>query len=384
MFMRKFALIMSIILIFCAMIFASKAFAAPSMNLQDLDFERVNPVVRIKDITEVEGARENQLTGVGIVTGLPGTGDNSNMTTQMMRNMMRNFGVTLDARSVRTRNIAVVSLTATLPPYARPGQAIDVNVSTMGNASSLQGGVLIQAPLRAADGKVYAVAQGPLLVGGFNAQSGGNSRTKNVPTVGRIPGGALVEKEVPSDYYMGGQVALLLRNPDFTTAQRISDAINRQFGAISKPVDAGRVEIFLPGNYVAAPTAFLAYVEKLEIEPDTGAKVAVNERTGTVVLGGNVKISSVAVAHGNLTVSVGESPVAIQNENENERQVVFQNRTDITAEEDGSSMVAMPATTTVRDMVRVLNSLGSSPRDIIEILQTIDKAGALHGELVTM
>ncbi len=377
--MRKFALI-----IFAVMIFSGESLAAPSMNLQDLDFNRVNPIVRIKDITEVEGARENQLTGVGLVTGLPGTGDNSNMTTQMMRNMMRNFGVTLDARSVRTRNIAVVSLTATLPPYARPGQAIDVNVSTMGNASSLQGGVLLQAPLRAADGKVYAVAQGPLLVGGFNTQSGGNSRTKNVPTVGRIPGGALVEREVPSDYYMGGQVALLLRNPDFTTAQRISDAINRQFGAISKPADAGRVEIFLPGNYVAAPTAFLAYVEKLEIEPDTGAKVAVNERTGTVVLGGNVKISSVAVAHGNLTVSVGESPVAIQNENENERQVVFQNRTDITTEEDGSSMVAMPATSTVRDMVRVLNSLGSSPRDIIEILQTIEKAGALHGELVTM
>lgn len=377
--MKKF-----FILLFLLFIFTSKVYAAPSMNLQDMDFERVNPIVRIKDITDVEGSRENQLTGIGLVTGLPGTGDNSNMTTQMMRNMMRNFGVTLDSRAARTRNIAVVSLTATLPPYARPGQNIDVNVSTMGNASSLQGGVLIQAPLRAADGKVYAVAQGPLLVGGFNAQGGAASRTKNVPTVGRIPGGAIVEREVPSDYYMGGQVALLLRNPDFTTAQRIADAINRQFGAIAKPADAGRVEINLPGNYIAAPTAFLSYVEKLEIEPDTGAKVAVNERTGTVVLGGNVKISSVAVAHGNLTVSVGESPVAVQTDTPDQSQVVFQNRTDITAEEDGSSMVAMPSTSTVRDMVRVLNSLGASPRDIIEILQTIEKAGALHGELIVM
>ena len=380
MIMKKFLFITIFILALCESSFAA-------VNLQDMDYSRVNPPVRIKDITEVEGARGNQLTGVGLVTGLNGTGDNSTMAVQMMRNVMRNFGVTLDPRSVRTRNIAVVSLTATLPPYARPGQNIDVNVNTMGNASSLQGGMLIQAPLRAADGQVYAVAQGPVTVGGGSAQGAAASRTQNVPTAGIVNNGAIVEREVPSDYTMGGQVALLLRDPDFTTAQRIADAINRRYGVVAFAVDAGRVEINLPGAYVQAPTAFLANVGTVEIEPDTPAKVAVNERTGTVVMGGNVRISSVGVAHGNLTVNVADVVNVIQPETlgEGERGTARTTiRSDVTADEEGTSMVAMPATTTVRDMVRVLNSLGATPRDIISILQAIDRAGALHGELVTM
>lgn len=363
-------------------LFAGNSFGA--VNLQDLDFSRVNPNVRIKDITEVEGARGNQLTGVGLVTGLNGTGDNSQMAVQMMRNMMRNFGVTLEARSVRTRNLAVVALTANLPPYVRPGQTIDVNVNTMGNASNLQGGVLVQSPLRAADGQVYAVAQGPVIVGGSSAQGAAASRTQNVPTAGRIPGGAIVEREVPADYTMGGQVALLLRQPDHTTAQRIADAINRVYGVVAYAVDAGRVEINLPGQYVQAPNAFLANMGGIEIEPDIPARVAVNERNGTVVMGGNVKISAVGVAHGNLVVTVGESPQVIQPETLGGGVTAVVPRTDITADEEGGSMIAMPATTTVRDMVRVLNSLGARPRDIIEILQAISRAGALHGELVVM
>ena len=363
-------------------LFSGISFGA--VNLQDMDFSRVNPSVRIKDITEVEGARGNQLTGVGLVTGLNGTGDNSPMAVQMMRNMMRNFGVTLDARSVRTRNLAVVALTANLPPYVRPGQTIDVNVNTMGNASNLQGGVLVQSPLRAADGQVYAVAQGPVVVGGSSAQGAAASRTQNVPTAGRIPGGAIVEREVPADYTAGGQVALLLRQPDFTTSQRIADAINRVYGVVAYAVDAGRVEINLPGQYVQAPTAFLANMGGIEIEPDTPAKVAVNERNGTVVMGGNVKISAVGVAHGNLVVTVGESPQVIQPETLGGGVTAVVPRTDITTDEEGGSMIAMPATTTVRDMVRVLNSLGARPRDIIEILQAISRAGALHGELVVM
>lgn len=355
-----------------------------AVNLQDMDFNRVNPTVRIKDITEVEGARGNQLTGVGLVTGLNGTGDNSPMAVQMMRNMMRNFGVTLDARSVRTRNLAVVALTANLPPYVRPGQTIDVNVNTMGNASNLQGGVLVQSPLRAADGKVYAVAQGPVIVGGSSAQGAGATRTQNVPTAGRIPGGAIVEREVPADYTMGGQVALLLRQPDHTTSQRIADAINRAYGVVAYATDAGRVEVNLPGQYVQAPNAFLASVGGIEIEPDTAAKVAVNERNGTIVMGGNVRISSVGVAHGNLVVNVGETAQVVQPESLSAGTTAYNYRTDITADEEGGSMIAMPATTTVRDMVRVLNSLGARPRDIIEILQAISKAGALHGELVVM
>ena len=355
-----------------------------AVNLQDLDFSRVNPNVRIKDITEVEGARGNQLTGIGLVTGLNGTGDNSPMAVQMMRNMMRNFGVTLDARSVRTRNLAVVALTANLPPYVRPGQTIDVNVNTMGNASNLQGGVLVQSPLRAADGQVYAVAQGPVIVGGSSAQGAAASRTQNVPTAGRIPGGAIVEREVPADYAMGGQVALLLRQPDHTTSQRIAYAINRVYGVVAYAVDAGRVEINLPGQYVQAPNAFLANMGGIEIEPDVPARVAVNERNGTVVMGGNVKISAVGVAHGNLVVTVGESPQVVQPETLGGGVTAIVPRTDITADEEGGSMIAMPATTTVRDMVRVLNSLGARPRDIIEILQAISRAGALHGELVVM
>ena len=375
--MKKIFLILIFIFLAC-----ENSFAA--VNLQDMDFSRVNPRVRIKDITDVEGARNNQLTGIGLVTGLNGTGDNSQMAVQMMRNMMRNFGVTLDARSVRTRNIAVVALTANLPPYARPGQNIDVNVNTMGNASSLQGGMLIQSPLRAADGKVYAVAQGPVIVGGGSAQGASATRTQNIPTAGRVPNGAIVEREVPSDYSMGGQVALLLRDPDSTTSQRIADAINRAYGVVAYAVDAGRVEINLPGQYVQAPNAFLANMGGIEIEPDTSAKVAINERTGTVVMGGNVRISSVGVAHGNLVVEVADDPNVVQPESFSEGRTVVTRRTDITVDEEGGSMIAMPATSTVRDLVRVMNSLGAKPRDIIEILQAIDRAGALHGELVTM
>lgn len=375
--MKKALCVIIVLFVSCSSLFAA-------VNLQDMDFSRVNPTVRIKDITDVEGARGNQLTGIGLVTGLNGTGDNSPMAVQMMRNMMRNFGVTLDARSVRTRNIAVVSLTASLPPYARPGQNIDVNVSTMGNASSLSGGTLVQAPLRAADGRVYAVAQGPVIVGGGSASGAGASRTQNIPTAGRVPGGAIVEREVPSDYTGGGQVALLLRDPDFTTAQRIADAINQIYGVVAYADDAGRVEVNLPGGYLQAPAAFLANMGNIEIEPDTTAKVAVNERTGTVVMGGNVKISAVGVAHGNLVVEVGEDANVVQPESMTQGVTVVTRRTDITADEEGGSMIAMPATTTVRDMVRVLNSLGARPRDIIEILQAISKAGALHGELVTM
>ena len=375
--MKKILCVIVFVFLACGEIFAA-------VNLQDMDFSRVNPSVRIKDITDVEGARSNQLSGIGLVTGLNGTGDNSQMAVQMMRNMMRNFGVTLDARSVRTRNIAVVSLTATLPPYVRSGQNIDVNVATMGNASSLQGGTLIQAPLRAADGKVYVVAQGPVMVGGGSAQGGGASRVQNVPTAGRVPNGGIVEREVPTDYTMGGQTALLLRTPDFTTAQRIADAINEVYGPVAYAPDAGRVDINLPGPYVQAPAAFLANVGNIEIEPDTSAKVTINERTGTVVLGGNVKISAVGVAHGNLVVTVGETPSVVQPESLSQGVTAITTRTDITADEEGGSLIAMPATTTVRDLVRVLNSLGARPRDVIEILQAINRAGALHGELVAM
>ena len=358
--------------------------ARGAVDLQDMNFGRVHPRVRIKDVVDVEGARSNQLSGIGIVTGLVGTGDKSPMAMQMMKNMLQQYGINVDERSIRSKNVAVVSLTADLPPYVKPGQTIDVTASTMGDAKSLQGGTLLQAPLMAADGKVYAVAQGPVLVGGYAAGGAAATTTKNIPTAGRVPRGAIVEREVPTGYADGGQMALLLHTPDFTTAQRISDTINSTFGAVSRPADAGRVVVDLPGQYVGAPTAFLAKMEKLEIEPDVAARVAVNERTGTVVMGGDVKISSVAVAHGNLTVSVAEDPNVVQPNPMSPGQTAVENRTDITVAEDGTSMIAMPATTTVRDLVRVINAIGATPRDVIAILQAINEAGALHGQLINM
>jgi flagellar P-ring protein precursor FlgI len=349
-----------------------------------MDFTRVHPTVRIKDIADVEGARSNQLSGIGVVMGLSGTGDKSPMAAQMMKNMLQQYGVTVDEKSVRSKNAAVVFLTADLPPYARPGQTIDLSVSAMGDAKSLQGGVLLQAPLKAADGQVYAAAQGPVLVGGYAASGAAASTTRNVPTSGRVPNGAIVERDVPTDWAEGGQTAFLLRAPDFTTSQRIADTINAVFGNVAYPVDAGRVVVDMPGQYAAAPTAFLARVEKLEIQPDTPARVAINERTGTVVMGGDVKISSVSVAHGGLTVSVTENANVVQPEPFSGGRTATEQRTDITVDEDGSSLIAMPSTTTVRDLVRVMNAIGASPRDLIEILQAINEAGALHGQLVSM
>ncbi|MDR1979108.1 MAG: flagellar basal body P-ring protein FlgI [Synergistaceae bacterium] len=369
-------------LIFICVFWPSMALGA--VNLRDMDFNRVHPQVRIKDVVDVEGARSNQLSGIGIVMGLAGTGDKSPMATQMMKNMLQQYGVTVDERAIRSKNVAVVSLTTDLPPYARPGQTIDLNVSTMGDAKSLQGGILLQTPLKAADGNIYAVAQGPVLVGGYTASGSAATTTKNIPTTGRIPNGAIVERDVPADYVGGEQLALLLRAPDFTTAQRIADAINSAFGAVAYPMDAGRIVVDLPGQYVGAPTAFLAKMEKLEIQPDSVARVAVNERTGTVVMGGDVKISSVAVAHGNLTVSVAEDPNVVQPDPLSGGETATENRTDITADEDGTSFIAMPSTTTVRDLVRVINAIGATPRDVIEILQAINEAGALHGQLINM
>jgi flagellar P-ring protein precursor FlgI len=370
------------LLIFFCVLWPSATLGA--VNLRDMDFGRVHPQVRIKDVVELEGARLNQLSGIGIVVGLTGTGDKSPMATQMMKNMLQQYGVTVDERAIRSKNVAVVSLTADLPPYVRPGQTIDLNVSTMGDAKSLQGGMLLQSPLKAADGNIYAVAQGPVLVGGYTASGAAATTTKNVPTTGRIPSGAIVERDVPTDYGGGEQLGLLLRTPDFTTAQRIADAINSTFGVVAFPVDAGRVVVDLPRQYVGAPTAFVAKMEKLEIQPDVSARVAVNERTGTVVMGGDVKISSVAVAHGNLTVSVAEDPTVVQPNPLSGGQTATEDRTDITADEDGTSFIAMPSTTTVRDLVRVVNAIGATPRDVIEILQAINEAGALHGQLINM
>lgn len=344
----------------------------------------IHPNVRIKDLADVEGVRSNQLVGLGIVMGLQGTGDKGDMTKQMIRNLMNQFGVTVDDKAVKSKNVAVVTITADLPAFARPGQKIDVTVSTMGDAKSLQGGTLLQVPLKGADGNVYAVAQGPVMVGGFTAGGAAGSMTKNVVTAGRVPGGAIVERDVQTDFAMGRQLNLLLRNPDFTTSDRMARTINGAFGGVARAVDAGRVSVNVPAPYSSSPAAFLARIEGLSLRPDSTARIAVNERTGTVVMGGDVRISAVAVAHGNLTVRVTENPEVVQPRPYTVGRTAAQPRTDVQAEENPAQLIALDSTSTVKELVDALNSVGASPRDIIAILQAVKEAGALHGELVVM
>lgn len=345
---------------------------------------QVHPSVRIKDLADVEGVRSNQLVGLGVVTGLQGTGDKGSMATQMLRNLMSQFGVTVDDKAVKSKNAAVVNITADLPAFARPGQRIDVTVSAIGDAKSLQGGSLIQTPLKAADGGIYAVAQGPVVVGGFTAGGQGATATKNIVTVGRIPGGAIVERGVESDYSVGRQISLLLRNPDFTTSDRMARAVNEAFGAIAYAEDGGRVTVNIPPSYAHSPAGFIARLEGITIRPDSTARVVVNERTGTVVMGGDVRISAVAVAHGSLTVQVAESPMVSQPQPFSGGRTTTVPRTDVGVQENSAQLIALDATSTVKQLVDALNSVGASPRDIIAILQAVKEAGALHGELVVM
>ena len=341
--------------------------------------------VRLKDLATVGGARSNQLVGMGLVVGLQGTGDRGDLVLRMMKNMVDQFGISIDAGDLKSRNSAVVSVTADLPPFARPGQALDARVSAMGDAKSLEGGVLLQTPLKAANGAVYAAVQGPVLVGGFSAGGQAASVSKNITTTGRIAGGVLVEREVASSFTgPGGTLSLLLNQPDFTTARRMAEAINAQFGAVARPEDAGRVEVAIPPAYAATPSAFIAELESLPVRPDATARVVVNERTGTVVMGGNVRIDTVAIAHGNLTVQVVEQPQVSQPQPFGQGQTAVVPRTAISAQEGGGQLITVPEAGTVDELVAALNGVGASPRDMIAILQAIDRAGALHGELVVM
>ena len=346
--------------------------------------QELSPRVRVKDLAVVEGARSNQLTGMGLVVGLPGTGDRTGMATRMIRNMAEQYGLSLGTREIRSRNIAAVSVVCNLPPFTNPGQTVDVLVSTLGDAKSLEGGVLLQTPLKAANGGVYAVAQGPVTVGGFTAEGMAARVSKNVTTTGRIAGGAIVERDVPMGYASDSKLSLLLRQPDFTTAHRLASSINEKFGRIALPIDAGRVEVAFPPAYAQYPASFVASLEQLEIRPDTVARVVINERTGTVVLGGNVKISAVAVSHGNLTVAVAEAPEVVQPEPFAGGSTAIVPRTEVVVEEQRGRVLSMKASASVEDLVDALNSIGATPRDIITILQAINDAGALHGELVVM
>ncbi|MDR0649494.1 MAG: flagellar basal body P-ring protein FlgI [Synergistaceae bacterium] len=342
----------------------------------------IQPMVRLKDIATVEGIRENQLVGMGLVVGLQGTGDKGQMAMQMMSNMSQQFGVTVDPKQIRSKNAAVVTVTCQLSPFLLPGQNTDVVVSAIGDAKSLEGGVLIQTPLKAANGQVYAVAQGPLTLGGWSDSGSASTVKKNAITVGRIPNGAIVEQGVEMDFSGDGVINLLLRQSDFTTAGRVARAINERFGDVARAIDSRRVEVYLPRNYASSPSAFVASIEGISIRPDTVARVVVNERTGTIVMGGNVRIGNVSVAHGNLMVQVRENPQVSQPGAFSPGNTAVTPQTDITAREERPELVELPATSTVGDLTEAMNAVGASPRDLIAVLQAMDQAGALHGELI--
>jgi len=340
--------------------------------------------VRIKDIARPEGARHNQLVGYGLVVGLDGTGDSAQVafTNQAVRNLVTRFGNTPDADTqVKTKNAAAAVITADLPPFARPGDCIDVTVSSLGDARSLQGGVLLQTPLQGADGQVYAVAQGVVSIGGFAAAGAGAKVSKNHPTVGRIPNGALVERAVPADIAPDDIVHLSLRQPDYSTAVAVARAINRAIPAVGAfPRDAAVIGLPLPDSFRGRPIEFLAAVGDLTVVADAPARVVINERTGTIVVGGPVTISPVAVAHGNLTVEVQTTAAVYQPPPLSGGETVVAPDTALSAREEDAILAPVSAAT-VDDLVRSLNALNATPRDLIAILQAIKEAGALHAEL---
>jgi flagellar P-ring protein precursor FlgI len=345
---------------------------------------------RVKDLAQLAGVRENQLVGYGLVVGLNDTGDQTNQipfTVQSLKSMLNRFGVNLPPDvNLQLKNVAAVSLNATLPPFAKPGQRLDVTVSAIGNSKSLHGGTLLMSPLKGADGAVYAVAQGNLVVGGFGAASDdGNSVSVNVPTVGRIPNGATVERAAPTELGSGDQLVLNLHRPDFTTASRVADAINESFGSVvARAVDGTSVQVLAPGD-PAAKVDFIAMVESVELEPaEAAARVIVNSRTGTVVIGRQVRVDTAAVAHGNLSVTISNAPVISQPAPLSEGETVVVPNSEIEIEEQASRAFVFDAGVSLEELVRAINQVGASPTDLVSILQALKEAGALRAELVVI
>ncbi len=341
--------------------------------------------VRIKDIADVEGVRDNQLVGYGLVVGLNGTGDRLDsavFTRQSLIGMLERLGVnTRDQESkLQTKNVAAVMVTANLPAFARSGSRIDVAVSALGDAKDLTGGILLVTPLLGADGEVYAVAQGALATGAISARGAGASVTRNVPTSARIANGATVEREVPFQLASRATLRLGLRNPDLTTARRMADAINRRLGGSSaRASDHRTVSLTLNGQ---DPVDVLARIEDLRIEPDSPATVVIDEASGTIVMGANVRISTVAIAQGNLTIRVTEAPQVSQPEALSNGRTVVTPRTNIQVDDGGDKRLGiLRSGVTLRDLVASLNALGVGPRDMISILQSIKAAGALQADL---
>jgi flagellar P-ring protein precursor FlgI len=339
--------------------------------------------VRIKDIAKVQGVRANQLIGYGIVVGLNGTGDTDKAIAAMQSNvnLLKSFGVTLTTAQMKSKNAAAVMVTAQLPPFVKPGDTIDITVSSMGDAKGLQGGTLLQTPLRAANGQVYAVGQGAVTTGGFSVSGGGSSQQKNFPTVGLMTNGAIVEREVPMTFSNNGVIRLALNQPDFTTATRISEMVNSVFGSIAIPRDPGTVEVTVPSSYTDNVVTFVAAMEELSVTPDNVAKVIINERTGTIVMGSNVTIDEVAVAQGGLSIKITKDSQTSQPEPFSNGTTTTTTNTTVDVKEGKGSLIVLPESVSVGDVVNALNAVGATPREIITILQAIKASGALHADL---
>ncbi len=342
---------------------------------------------RIKDIAKVQGVRSNQLVGYGLVIGLPGTGDSDKITPMINSTaaMLRTFGVAVDvgedAEKIKYKNIAVVMVTATLPPFIREGDNIDITVSSMGDAKSIQGGTLLQTPLRAANGEVYAVAQGAVSTGGFIAGNGSSGTQKNFPTVGTTVNGAIVERTVEDDLGNQGSISLSLSNADFTTASRITNAINSAYGNIAHAANPGRIDIRVPNYYRANVVEFVSRIEELSVTPDSVAKIVFNERTGTIVMGGNVTVDECAITQGGLSISVTRDVDVSQPAPFSYGTTMITKTENVDVEEAPSSTIVMPPTTNINDIVGALNAVGATPRDCISILQAMKAAGAIHAVL---
>ncbi len=343
---------------------------------------------RLKDIADIEGVRGNQLFGYGIVIGLNGTGDGGSVefTSKSISNLLEKMGLKVDPEDVKVKNVAGVVVTATLPAFARPGNKIDVTLSSIGDAKSIQGGTLLFTPLKSADGNVYAVAQGAISVGGFSVETSADAAIKNHPTVGQISEGATVEKMIPFDLFQSRRVRVVLRQPDFTTVIRVADALNRELRApVASAIDAASVEIPLVGNLKDDPIGMIARLEHLDIRQDASARVIVNEKTGTIIMGENVRVGKVALAHGNLNIIVRSDTSVSQPEafsETGETQVVT--NSDITVGEDSIGLNVIGGELSLGELVGALNSLGATPRDLISIFTALKRAGALHADLVIM
>jgi flagellar P-ring protein precursor FlgI len=340
---------------------------------------------RLKDLVSIEGVRDNQLVGYGVVVGLAKTGDKQTtiFSTQSLSNMLERMGIAVSPTAIRVTNTAAVMVTATLPPFAQPGVKIDVTAAALGDATDLRGGLLLMTSLRGTNGQVYAVAQGPVVTGGFIAGRGGNSQTVNHPTVGRVPNGASVERLAPS-VEPTTHVNLQLRMADFATSSRIAAVINKQFGSkepIARATNSGLITVATPDDWKDRMTEFIAALEDLKVEVDTPAKIVVNERTGTIVMGKEVRIAPVAILHGNLSIEV-QTKLQVSQPLPNSKgttEVVPQ--TTVAAKEEPARNVVLKEGATIEELVRALTAIGSSARDIIAILQNLRAAGALDAEL---